>query len=268
MNDKQIERLIKQSERSVFYRTWNVPICLWGVSATTPLVSIPLYAPQLGCMLGGFFAFCSVVSSRQTAIMWRAYKQSRAVSLWKVAAWNEQFFPDPAPPTKILRGELTEFYRADQSAEVLPLAQGLRLLSVYELQQQRQELIAKRIIQLHALRDKLVRTATQLETLGESRPDTTGSVHKAQSELAALERLVDESLASCKRLEVIVVSTQKALQVRQLHHELTRLQSDITSTISQPLMEPYPTNIEGQISREIETYLQLERETELHFRDL
>jgi hypothetical protein len=112
--------------------------------------------------------------------------------------------------------------------------------------------------------------AMRLRALGDPNPLATANVEEMAREIPALERLADDILSSCHRLEAIVLSVHRAVQVKQLHREIAELKSSVSPEKGgeSQLVAPEITDIERQIGREIETFLQLEQETDAHLREL
>lgn len=109
----------------------------------------------------------------------------------------------------------------------------------------------------------------QLRELGEDYPQGARNLEQINGDLAALGRVHGQIHASCTRLEAIVIGVQKAAQSRELRRELEGLSARVAP--SSGALEPAFAaesleDIERQIGREIETYLQLERETDEHLR--
>ncbi len=109
----------------------------------------------------------------------------------------------------------------------------------------------------------------QLQKLGEDYPQGARNLEQINTDLEALGKVHSQIHGSCTRLEVIVIGVQKSAQSHQLRSEIEGLNARVTraaGTIEPAFEAESLEEIERQIGREIETYLQLERETETHLR--
>lgn len=158
-----------------------------------------------------------------------------------------------------LRYRILSLYAA-KGASLLPLQQAVRLFDAFKRQQQRLQDVENRLHQLSVLRHKMA----QLNRLDSSLP--LAQVQPVAEQEAALLALAGQLKASCQRLENIVAQVEKAVQIEQLQREIDQLASRV-QLASRPDV-PEADDVERQITREIETYLQLERETERHFQQL
>ena len=160
-------------------------------------------------------------------------------------------------------------YKLEARGEVLPLHQAIRLLDIYRLQGKQMATVESRMGELNALRKSLMEKLEQLLVLGESHAPGKRNLEQLSGDYDALERIRNELKGSFTRLEIILISAQKAAQSQQIRRELGDLsaklprteQAEYTSVEAESLED-----LERAIGREIETYLQLERETEAHLR--
>ena len=122
---------------------------------------------------------------------------------------------------------------------------------------------------LHDLRQTLLQKQKQLRSLGDDNPAVEGTLATLESDIGPLERSGKALQASCARLEAIVLSVDAAAQRRQLHREVGELTAEARrDEVGALELSDEHLDLERQIGREIETFLQLERETDAHLREL
>ena len=160
-------------------------------------------------------------------------------------------------------------YRAESTGAVLPLTQAIRLLDIYRLQNKQLMIVEARMSELNLLHESLLQKLEQLLTLGENNAQGRRNLEQINADYHALEGIRNGLKGSCNRLEMTLISAQKAAQSRQIRRELGDLSVKLprATTLDEPTFEAQSLeDIERQIGREIETYLQLERETDEHLR--
>ncbi|BCM92753.1 hypothetical protein IAD21_04635 [Abditibacteriota bacterium] len=270
MNDEQIKQLIERARRDVFIHTFTTPGVGWGLAimSTGALwgAGLEAMATFLGCLL----LLPATQITRNALYEWREFKRAPAWRLWREITQNPHLLTASSAGGFDLSRSLQDVYRYDPRGEILPITQALRLLLIYDLQQRRLGVLLQRVTTLRSVRDQLLEKSARLRELGDTNPTVVVDGDEMNQEIAVLEQLNADIQASCYRLETIGLSAHRAIQVKQLHREIAELKSSVSPSKNgtAQLSPPEITDIERQIGREIETYLQLERETETHLRDL
>lgn len=272
MNDEQIQRLLSKTQRRVWLRHLRRPLVGWSVVSVSVVVGANLgfgFAEN-AAILGVLMALPALHASREAALLWREFKRAPALRLWRELIDRRLLLASPGEPTEKLARSIRGLYETDWRGEVLPLSQAARLLLIYDLQRRRLTGIHDRLNELEVVREQLRDRGQRLQQLGDQTPLVSTSVDNLSGEIAGLERLGEEIFASCHRLEDILVSVGRAVAVKQLHREIIDLTSVVSPRNAETLASGAPEiiDIERQIGREIETFLQLERETDAHLRDV
>jgi hypothetical protein len=270
MNDEQITRLIRKTQRQLWARHFKLPLIGWGLSLSSVAALLLEGVVEFGLFFGGLMALPAIQVSREAAFNWREFNRAPALRLWRELNHRNLLIASPTAQTRELMRSIEALYQTDWRGEVLPLPQAARLIVIYDLQRQRLASIDERTGELELVREQLKFKAARLHQLGDQTPAAATSLDNLSGEIALFDRVGEEVLASCTRLETIVLSVQRAVQVKQLHREIADLNSVVAprSPALSQIAIPEITDIERQIGREIETFLQLERETDAHLREV
>ena len=259
MPTDEIEALLAQAKRRLAIKTFAAPVLSW--------------------LLTGFFFYFALIFSDFgwgllgiLGLTW-SFLYGRPFSFYKhqrkkvVVLWNElraSGWPDlsVSDATKKLEGKILQHYFQDPRGEILPIRQAMRLLETHHRQQTRFLAVTERLVELKMLREKIA----QLRALGEEHLEAQNSLQRFERDLKSLESVQNALQASCHRLEAILISVEQTAQVRRLHAEISALSAPQNGAIVAHSDHEDLLGIERQIGREIETFLELERETDRHFR--
>ena len=269
MTNEEIDAIIERQEFSLGRGATLVPASLWFGSLIFAVFT------WLSLSIGwALFTFCALASASLFSTL-EAIKENkkrrgnRARLIWGNLGRQHTFGAELPVATRQLGGEVQKIYDADPSGALFPLRQSVRLIDTHHRQQQRLHIVENRLRELRLLQESLAGKMAQLQELGEDYPQGARNLEQINADLDALRAVHGPIRASCARLEAIVIGVQKAVQSRQLRRELEGLSAQI-SPINQAVEPAFAAQsleeIERQIGREIETFLQLERETEAHLR--
>jgi len=270
MNDEQITRLLQKTRRALWARHFKLPLIGWGASLSGVAALLVTDLSGFALIFGGMLALPAIQVSRDAAFNWREFNRAPALRLWRELNERNLLIAAPTAQTRALVRSIEAVYQTDWRGEVFPLPQAARLIIIYDLQRRRLTSIDERMRELEIVREQLEFKVARLRQLGDQTPTASASLDNLSNEMALFGRVGDEVSASCTRLEAIVLSVQRAVQVKQLHREI----ADLTSVVAprNPALSeitiPEITDIERQIGREIETFLQLERDTDAHLREV
>ena len=211
-------------------------------------------------MLAFVFAFAVGVAIRNKI---KGYRRDRVNAFWRLIQREGLTGEPPTSLTRLLIERIVQIQTASGGA-LLPMRQAVKLVAIYERQSRQLQLVREREPKLNQKREALLEKMAELQALGETNAAAWHQLELMRADAEALEKVADDIQDSCARLEQILSSVQKTARARQLHRELNQI-----SASDQPANEPAfaPESleeIERQIGREIETYLQLERETDQH----
>ena len=201
-------------------------------------------------------------------------KEREALFAWKIIQLEQQNAYLPLnSSTRELGYEVRKIYEIDRAGTIFPLPQAVRLIDTHRRQRERLHKVAARLIELQLLIETLEAKLKKLRELGEEHSQGAHKLQRLTEDFEVLLRDQMQIRSSCTRLEAIVLSAQEAAQARQLRQKLRRdldilgEPCDLSAEATKPAFEAESLEaIERQIGREIETYLQLERETEEHLR--
>ena len=208
---------------------------------------------------------CYLSSLSPILIKFQNHRINQKAEFWKLVRKQGLNGEPPTSDTRLLIDKIIQIQTASPESEVLPMRQAVKLVAAYERQAQRLEAINARLEQISVTRESLIHKIAQLQELGENHAPGLRSLEQTRANFEALQHVAREIQSSCERLEAITNTARKTARARQLHRELDRLSAPATST--EPAFEAESLeDIERQIGREIETYLQLERETDEHLR--
>ncbi len=272
MTNQQIERLIRKAETGAFSRYFVAARVGGVVALLAPLCAFYYPLSGEGVVLGALLAIAASAATwsnwRDGRAIARKFYRNRARSIWVELSATNIFGED----TYALRGMLLRveaLYERDPEAQVLPFIQAVRLVQVWHQQQSRLSLIRSHVAQMSETRVTLIEKQAQLRALGDDNAAIGQTLARLEGDIGPLERSSETLRASCARLEAIVLSVDAAAQRRQLHREVGELTADVRRDDEGALeLRDEHLDLERQIGREIETFLQLERETDAHLREL
>ena len=199
----------------------------------------------------------------------QSHNRHKRARFWNCVRKSGFAGDEPTADTKLLIEKIVEIQTATPGNELLTLRQSVKLATVYERQSRQLEAVKARLAKLKSTHQTLSQKIQQLQALGENHAAGLQGLAQTRAEFESLQKLAQAMQSSCDRLEAILNAVTKTARTRQLHHELDQLSAPVTAAT--PPGEPAFAHesleeIERQIGREIETYLQLERETEEHLR--
>ena len=269
MTNEEIDAIIVRQQFALGRNAAFTPAILWFGSFilagfTFSILSI-YWALFTFCVLAGV----SLLSTFEGIKKIQKCKEEKARLIWERFGHEHTFGSEISLSTRQLGTEIQKIYRGEPSGKLFPLRQAIRLVDTHNRQQQRLAIVENRLGELRGLQEKLSSKLAQLRELGEDYPQGAHNLEQINGDLAALGRVHGQISASCARLEAIVIGVQKVAQSRQLRAELEGLSARVapSSEAVEPAFEAESLEeIERQIGREIETYLQLERETDEHLR--
>jgi len=190
-----------------------------------------------------------------------------AASLW--ATFCREYprqFGRLLPATHELSKQITRIYKIDSVGYGFPLPQAVRLLDTHQRQQRRLSIIDARWEQNRALYAQVQEKILALESLGEKSSSGERTLAELKLEAVQMKELKTQIESSCRRLELLLLEVEKSVQIKALHQEVASLTESATGVHSKGKLAlksgEDESDLERQITREIETYLQLEREAE------
>jgi predicted transcriptional regulator len=234
-----------------------------------PLIFVPSIAFGAGCV-AGLLALCGFHCGQLAQSEFRPSPNEFALSVWRewMRRESEHEQTNGSSATLKMRFDILQIYENDPRGEVFPIQQAFRLIDTYSRQQFRLQVVESHLQKLREARRSLQEKAARLRELGDAGRDVGATLSRIEADLPALETLVGQICASCLRLEALLVAVQASMQVKQLHQDLDEITSAITPQAKTPLSTDDLSDIEAQITREVETFLQLEREADAHLRQL
>ncbi len=276
MTDDEIGALLVDIEKSLRSQIFVGSKVSWLVSLTTaPLIFIPGAGVGLGFgIFSGVMAFVGWLTNHDGRIEWQKVQDNRARYLWREWTQRESLkeLGQGFEKTVQMRDDISEIYESNPRGDILPLNQAIRLVNTLDSQQERLDQVANHVEGLRELRTQLLEKSAQLQKLGKKTQSVQSILRQIEEDVNPLETLGRQIEASCHRLELLLISVKKAMQIKQLHNEIDSLTSSICADVTEALEETIATddlsNIERQITREVETFLRLERETDRHLREI
>lgn len=266
MISQEVDRLLTRGWRGSFLVAIFTSPLNWMVTlGTFTLVCLSL------AMLLWSVAFLIFAVSIGSALWlkYREFERHKYAHFWKFLKFHWMSGGRPTRRTQQLIDTMIEIHGTKRGTGLLPLRPAVELVVVYEHQQQKLERVEKRLSALETLRSELRGRLKQLQRQGENHDKGVETLRRAEEDCATSEKTQGQLQASCARLEIIAMSAQQTAQSYRLRQELDELSSRVSrpAEVVEPAFEPESLeDIERQIGREIETYLQLERETEEHLR--
>ncbi len=265
MTNREAEQIIVRVERKSWRRSFlRARINGFAVFAVTFLALFAfVFGESYTASLLFFFLVSIIVSP--VLLKFKNHKINQQMEFWKLVR-KEGLEDEPlAGDTRLLIDKIVKIQAATPSHELLPVSQAVKLVAAYDRQARQLELVRARLTKINATRETLIEKIAQLQALGENHSAGLRNLEQTRANAEALQKVADEIQSSCDRLEAILNSVRKTARARQLHRELDQLSASATPAIDTEL-EAHSEDIERQIGREIETYMQLERETEEHLR--
>ena len=272
MTNQQIEKLIRKAEAGAFSRHFVLARLAGGIALLLPLCA-PLFSlPEEGIVLavllaiaGGAFAWSNW---RDGKAIERNFNRNRAQSTW-VELTATDIFGEDTYALRAMLHRVGAVYESDPDAKVFPLLQAVQLVQVWHQQQSRLALVRGHVAQMGDLHVALLQKQAQLRALGDDNAGIEQTLARLEADIGPLERSSETLRASCARLEAIVLSVDAAAQRRQLLREVGELTAGVHRDSGSAIeLHDEHLDLERQIGREIETFLQLERETDAHLREL
>jgi hypothetical protein len=267
MTSEEIRRLIVNSEKMIGLEILTTPLAAWTIGFGSALFGA-VFSVFEGYLFAVPVAFVGLFVSFEHHGRWLEFRKRRAELIWRHV--NKTVFePYTNAPSANLVRDIASLYRSDPRGEVLPLAQAVRLVDTHHKQQQRLDVLTARLGQLHIIGNALRQKTQQLRELGEKHEQGETRLQNLREDEAAIRVMCEQTEASCHRLEMILIEARKAQQMRQLHHEINALTQEKPLSSATLSSESHDAlgDIERQITREVETFLRLERETDRHLRD-
>ena len=264
MTDDEIKTLMTRAQNSDGSATTGA--FLWWICSAGALLIFPWVGP-LSLAISGVLAIFGIVFSavgRQSDVRWR---HDVALRSWRFVCEDDPRFQPDSPQTTRLKAQITQIYLDDPRGDSFPFAQALRLLEVAFSIQSRLERIMTHI---HNLEDQWGQLAARLErlrALGEDNPQGEAQLARLRRDLEALRLGTDELNNSCLRLEKVLASVTERTEVKRLQREIGQLSNTSTAPLPDTDVSDFH-DLERQIAREIETFLQLERETDAHLNEM
>lgn len=267
MTPDEIERLLAKSEKSLRREDLVAPVLTWSFCAVSLVAGI-LFESMEGLLFAIFLVFVGLAVSSGHRATARGLTTRRAALLWDYLT-RTAFAPRFGASTAKLASEIGEFYQTDPRGEVLPLSPAIRLVNTHHKQQARLKIVLQRLAELGSIGLALREKTEQLRDLGEKPESGEARLQTLQRDENALRLLTTQNEASCRRLEMILIEARKAAQMQQLHREISDLSLQAASPTAILALVPESLfDVERQIAREIETYLQLERDSDRHLREV
>jgi DNA repair exonuclease SbcCD ATPase subunit len=272
MNDQHVKKMIREAEKQTGTSSYK----------GARLMAMLTVAPTPFIFLGGLPIIVVVLSGvcgLITASLWsdglkfkRDLTKRRARTLWQQINENSAFGDNPSSQERELLKGIGRIYDRDPQGETLPLPQAIRLTLVWKQQQQRLQTIESHITEMQFARTTLQEKQNLLRELNDENSGLDRALARLDDDITPLGRSHNALRASCTRLEALIVEIDSTIRRRELHREAdnitARLPSGNSTTTSSLEVSDEHLELERQIGREIETYLQLERETDAHLRDL
>jgi hypothetical protein len=170
-----------------------------------------------------------------------------------------------AAATQGLIENLWELYEREGMKRVLPVQQAIRLVEAHYRQWQQISAIDERLMNCKELHQEIRRNLEELRTLGESNVAGERGLKELEQDEAELLSLRNRILQSSEKLEALVPVVEIEWKKANLQKETNRLaEIALRSTAEEPshIYECSTVELEQQITFEINTYLQLENETQ------
>lgn len=269
MTNQEANQTIVRIERTSLARSFlRSQINGFAVFAVALLALLAFFVGEsfTASLLLGLMGF--IVAS-SIFIRFKSYQRNQKIEFWKLVRKQGLSGEPPTGDTRLLIDKIIKIQTATPNNELLLMSQAVKLVAAYQRQSRQLELIKARLAKINATRQSLNEKIAQLQSLGENHSAGLRNLEQTRSNSNALQKVANEIQSSCDRLEAILSSVQKTARARQLRGELDQLSAlnsakdeAVESTFEAESLE----DIERQIGREIETYLQLERETEEHLR--
>jgi hypothetical protein len=261
MNEQQIDEVLAkvQADPGGLKRSF-----LLTMSGFVPLLA----AWAMFGKAGGFFA--AVLGVPLALISHTFYletKRPRASIIWSDFL---RFYTDESGAlsghTHRFCERISTLYESDSSQLLLPFRHAARLLDTYHKQQARLTALNLRLEEVEALYQPLNARIEKLRELHETNEAGERTLRELRNEKRQLLALKNQIETSANNLEAILSTIENERKKRRLHQEVAVLAGRARISSDEEVTEgivPDPVNeLEEQITREIQTYLQLERDTD------
>ncbi len=272
MTNQEIDQLVFRGQRQSLLR-FLVKSPLSSLSSFLCVVALLLILFTVLAhdyvMAGGTFCLFAVYVAAVARKHVKSFGRYRGTHFWDFLA-DEGISGRPveAATARLIR-TVARIQRLPRGLEMLPMRQAVRLIETYQLQQLELRRLNARSHEWRTLRRTLSEKLAQLRGIGEDHREGQNRLAEIDVQCESLHRLQQPIEDSCTRLELIVISVEKAVLSRQLRAEIGTLNEGVTGSDAptEPAFEAQSLEeIERQIGREIETYLRLERETDEYLR--
>lgn len=266
MTNEEVDVLVVRAQRADGAAPLTGSRFFWrvaGVAGVSAYFGGGWFALFMTVVAGGV-GFIAYLSGKEADARWRHDLARRA---WHFIAQDAKAFRSDLASTNSLKTLISRIYESDPRGNGFPLSQAVRLLDAYLRQQKRLARVGAHLHSLHQQKEQLLLKLARLNELGEDSTSGRERLELLLKDIFAFEVSTVAIQASCSRLEAIVIKVHRAAEVKNLHHEISQLSQSETSFAPEPQGDE-TFDIERQIGREIETFLQLERETDEHLRDV
>ena len=269
MTNEEIDQVIFRIERKTLLRsmlTTQIPGFAFVAFLTLGVLGLVLEQSFTAFTVLFVPVIISILSLGMAAQSHNRHKRAR---FWNCVRKSGFAGDEPTADTKLLIDKIVEIQTATPGNELLTLRQAVKLVATYQRQSQHLQAIKARLATLNSTYETVSKKIKQLQALGESHAAGLRNLEQTRADFHALQKVAREIQSSCDRLEAIVNNVKKTAKARQLHHELDQMSARVapsSGAVEPAFAAESLEDIERQIGREIETYLQLERETDEHLR--
>lgn len=168
--------------------------------------------------------------------------------------------------TKKMAAAITALYATKGIEAIFPVSQAERLLDAHHRQWKQIMEINGKIAENAKMREKIGENLRQLQTLGESNQAGELSFKELAKDAEQLLSLRNQIEASSKKLEEILplveLESKKATLQRETNQLADKAVVVTSDDLTQELTSESALDLEHQITFEVKTYLQLEKETQ------
>ena len=268
-SDESIEKLIARARRRARLSLFKLPLAGWMAGALFCYWVASVNDYGITALIASIIWIVSLYATLMAARHWRRLDKNEHRLTWKSLESRRARANIADGSTRMLANRVQKIYDADPAGEMFLLQQAIRLIDIHERQKRRARAVKLRLDELHQIQKSLTQKLARLRELGEQTARGEADLDQLAQHRQGLREVQEQIENSCRRLSAIVASAEKATQVRQLHREVENLSARLPrqTEAPEPAFEAESLeDIERQIGREIETYLQLERETEERLR--
>lgn len=246
---------------------------LWGLFPPNPEDTARLGEPEKMVVVA-FSAFCAVALwglARMCISAGRLYGQFRNPDLEEALHWPRYargfFMQDDstADATQRLVEKIFALYELNGMTTVFPVEQAKRLVEAHKRQWSKISAIDDRLKANRVLHREIGDNLEQLRLMGESNAAGERSLKELKQDESELLILREKIVDSSRKLEALLPVIETEWRKTCLHRETNRLAEIAlrsTAEDSAVVWERTTTELEHQITFEINTYLKLESETQ------